>query len=160
MRLFLDPSCPLRYLASHSTSLHQVNKVEFDLGLLLPGPYSMFRCLVRLFLDPSCLLRYLASHSAGLQKVKKVKLELGPPPPPPRPGLVFRCLVRLFLDPSCPLRYLASHSASLHQVNKVEFDLGLLLPAHTRCSGAWCAFSSTPAVCSATSPPTAPAYKR
>ncbi len=72
--LFLDPRCPLRYLASHSASLHQANKVEFDLGLLLPGPDSVFRCPVRLFLDPSCPLRYLASHSAGLHQVKKIEL--------------------------------------------------------------------------------------
>ncbi len=67
MRLFLDPSCPLRYFTSHSAGLHQVKKVELELGpLLLPEPDSVFRCLVRLFLDPSCPLRHLASHNAGL----------------------------------------------------------------------------------------------
>jgi hypothetical protein len=82
-------------------TLHVYEKVELELGPLLPGPDSVFRCPVRLFLDPSCPLRYLASHSAGLHQVKKADLELGPLLP--GPDSVFRCPVRLFLDPSCPL---------------------------------------------------------
>ncbi len=140
-------------------TLHVYEKVELELGPLLPGPDSVFRCPVRLFLDPSCPLRYLASHSAGLHQVKKVELELGPLLP--GPDSVFRCPVRLFLDPSCPLRYLASHSTGLHQVKKVKLKLcPPLLPPWTQCSGARCAFSSTPAVRSVTSPPTVPACIR
>ncbi len=57
-------------------TLHVYEKVELELGPLLPGPDSVFRCPVRLFLDPSCPLRYLASHSAGLHQVKKVEVLL------------------------------------------------------------------------------------
>ena len=91
-----------------------------------------------------------------LHVYEKVELELGPLLP--GPDSVFRCPVRLFLDPSCPLRYLASHSAGLHQVKKVELELGPLLPGPD--SMFRCASSSTPAVRSATSPHTAPAYTR
>ncbi len=81
VRLFLDPSCQFRYLASHSAGLHKVKKVKLELGppLLPPPPDSVFQCPVRLFLDPSCPLCYLTSHSAGLHQVNQVELELGPP---------------------------------------------------------------------------------